>query len=316
MRHQRERGSRRQPTPQPSPAANERAPLPTSLDQAPTARFTAPAAPPRGAHDDALPPLDLDNLDDPSHLDEQPPRQPTRTLASATGHPTRVVATQPTQPTQTLTPLKTGAERDRALASVNAASGSSTTLIPGARRYRPPTVSVVPRRSGPRSAITQFAVSMIVTALLISGLALSTPLGQAAALDANGPLHAYSGTAPWIPTPTPKPTPRPATSSRPPAGATMSKQAVIDEIVAVFGSYSQGALAVSKCESGYDPNAWNSYPILNSHASGVFQILYPSTWNTTSYASDSPFDATANIHAAYQIFKRDGYTWREWQCQP
>src|SRR6185312_15615265 len=107
MRHQRERGSRRQPTPQPSPAANERAPLPTSLDQAPTARFTAPAAPSRGAHDEALPPLDLDN---PSHLDEQPPRQPTRTLASATGHPTRVVATQPTQPTQptqTLTPLKT-----------------------------------------------------------------------------------------------------------------------------------------------------------------------------------------------------------------
>jgi hypothetical protein len=86
--------------------------------------------------------------------------------------------------------------------------------------------------------------------------------------------------------------------------------------VAVFGSYSQGALAISKCESGYDPNAWNSYPILNSHASGVFQILYPSTWNTTSYASQSPFNADANIHAAYQIFKRDGYSWREWQCKP
>jgi hypothetical protein len=295
MRHQPERGTMRQPTPQPSPA---------------------PAPQPLGASDNALPPLDLDDQDD---FDEPPPRQTTRTLASATGHPTRVDATPPAPPTrvsQALTPLKTGTERDRALASVNAASGSSTTLIPGARRYRRPTVSVVPRRSGPRSAITQFAVSMIVTALLISGLTLSTPLGQAAALDANGPLHAYSGSAPWIPTPTPKPTPRPATSSRPPAGATMSKQAVIDEIVAVFGSYSQGALAVSKCESGYDPNAWNSYPILNSHASGVFQILYPSTWNTTSYASDSPFDATANIHAAYQIFKRDGYTWREWQCQP
>ena len=100
-----------------------------------------------------------------------------------------------------------------------------------------------------------------------------------AALDVNGPLHTYANAAPWLPTPTP--TPKPANAFRPPAGANPGQQAVIDEIVAVFGSYSQGALAVSKCESGYDPNAWNSYPILNSHASGVFQILYPSTWNTT-----------------------------------
>ncbi|HEU5345247.1 MAG TPA: hypothetical protein VFU60_12930, partial [Ktedonobacterales bacterium] len=172
----------------------------------------------------------------------------------------------------------------------------------------------VPRRKGPRSAITQFVVSMIVTALLVSALALSTPLGQAAALNVNGPLHTYASAAPWLPTPTP--TPKPANSFRPPAGANPGQQAIINEIVAVFGQYSQGALAISKCESGYDPNAWNSYPILNSHASGVFQILYPSTWNTTSYASQSPFNADANIHAAYQIFKRDGYSWREWECKP
>jgi hypothetical protein len=24
----------------------------------------------------------------------------------------------------------------------------------------------------------------------------------------------------------------------------------------------------------------------------------------------------ANIHAAYEIFKRDGYSWREWACKP
>ncbi|HEY7849136.1 MAG TPA: hypothetical protein VIC27_03670 [Ktedonobacterales bacterium] len=331
MRRQREQSSGRQrPTsqqasqPRPGRRNDDRAPLPTALppDQAPTARFTAPAAWPATDADisDALPPLDRVDRDEPLLPPTQTTRQTARTLVGATtaGRAPRADtdAAQPPQQTQALATLKTDAERERAVASINTTSGSSTTLIPGARRYRPPTVSVVPRRSGPRSAVTQFAVSMIVTALLISGLTLSTPLGQAAALDVNGPLHAYSGAAPWLPTPTPTPKPKPATSSRPPAGANPGQQAVINEIVAVFGSYSQGALAVSKCESGYDSNAWNSYPILNSHASGVFQILYPSTWNTTSYAGDSPFDANANIHAAYQIFQRDGYSWREWQCQP
>ena len=54
----------------------------------------------------------------------------------------------------------------------------------------------------------------------------------------------------------------------------------------------------------------------NSHASGVFQILYPSTWDGTSYAAQSPFDYNANIHAAFEIFSRDGYSWREWECKP
>jgi hypothetical protein len=156
---------------------------------------------------------------------------------------------------------------------------------------------------------------MIVTAMLISALTLSTPLGQAAALDVHGPVRAYTGAAPWLPTPTPTPRPKPTVAFRPPAGANPGQQAVIDDIIAVFGPYAQGALGVSRCESGYDPNAWNSYPILNSHASGVFQILYPSTWNDTSYAGSSPFNADANIHAAYQIFQRDGYSWREWQCR-
>jgi hypothetical protein len=292
-----------------------------ALDQSPTIRSTV--APDIAAADtlasEALPPLG-DSLE----ALMAPPTQTTRTLASATltGRPTRSAvkrasgAPEPDAPhaTQALVALKTGTERDRALASVNAASESPTTLIPGARRYRPPALSVVPRRSGPRSAITQFAVSMIVTAILISTLTLSTPLGQAAALDVNTPIRGYTNAAPWIPTPTP--TPKPKLSFRPPAGANPGQQAVINDIIAVFGPYAQGALNVSRCESGYDPNAWNSYPILASHASGVFQILYPSTWNTTSYASQSPFNADANIHAAYQIFKRDGYSWREWQCQP
>lgn len=83
------------------------------------------------------------------------------------------------------------------------------------------------------------------------------------------------------------------------------------EIAAVFGPYANAALAVARCESGYNPSAKNA----SSSASGVFQFL-SSTWQTTSYAGYSPFNAWANIHAAYQVFSRDGHSWREWQCQP
>lgn len=317
MWNMRDRNSRRrrdEQTPPPQPAA----------DQLPTTRFATPAdATLEPFSADALPPL-ADQLDEPMTA----PTRKARTLTSSpsvtrAGHNTTGArrasgvesgVSRTAQQTQALVPLKTGEERDRALAAINAASDTTTTLIPGARRYRAPRAFVVPRRIGPRSAIIQFAVSMVATALLVSALTLSTPLGQAAALDVSGAGSANIGAEPWLPTRTPKPTAKP--SFRPPAGANPGQQAVINNIVSVFGSYSQGALAVAKCESGYDPNAWNSYPILGSHASGVFQILYPSTWNTTSYASSSPFNADANIHAAYQIFKRDGYSWREWQCQP
>jgi hypothetical protein len=104
--------------------------------------------------------------------------------------------------------------------------------------------------------------------------------------------------------------------NNPPPGANPGTQAVINEIDSVFGGYAQGALNVARCESGYNPNAYNPYAIGTSHAEGVFQILYPSTWDTTVYANDSPYDANFNIHAAYQIFARDGDSWREWACQP
>ena len=84
-----------------------------------------------------------------------------------------------------------------------------------------------------------------------------------------------------------------------------------DLIRAVFGSYAGQALAVAACESGYNPNAVNP----SSGASGVFQFL-ASTWATTSYAGYSRFNAWANVNAAHQVFVRDGYSWREWTCQP
>ncbi|HLZ21060.1 MAG TPA: transglycosylase SLT domain-containing protein [Ktedonobacterales bacterium] len=96
----------------------------------------------------------------------------------------------------------------------------------------------------------------------------------------------------------------------PPSGSGWSGS-VQGEIRAVFGPNAGAALAIAACESSYNPGAYNR----SSGASGVFQFLR-STWATTSYAGYSPFNAWANIHAAYQVFQRDGYSWREWQCQP
>jgi hypothetical protein len=84
----------------------------------------------------------------------------------------------------------------------------------------------------------------------------------------------------------------------------------------VFGPYASGAIRVAQCESGLNPYAVNSMSIGNSRAVGVFQILYPSTWYGTSQAGASPYDASANVRAAHDIFVRDGYSWREWVCQP
>jgi soluble lytic murein transglycosylase-like protein len=75
-----------------------------------------------------------------------------------------------------------------------------------------------------------------------------------------------------------------------------------------FGRFAPAALAVARCESGYNPNAYNP-----SGASGVFQFM-PGTWAGTPEHSSSPFNAAANIRAAWWLFSRDGYTWREWSC--
>lgn len=87
-------------------------------------------------------------------------------------------------------------------------------------------------------------------------------------------------------------------------------------IYQIFGPYGDQATRVAECESGLNPNASNNYWIGGSHAVGLFQILYPSTWYTTSQSGQSPYDAAANTRAAHDIFVRDGYSWREWSCRP
>lgn len=96
-----------------------------------------------------------------------------------------------------------------------------------------------------------------------------------------------------------------------------SSDAAIEAMInQVFGPYGPAAINIAKCESSLNPNAYNGYAIGGSHAAGLFQILYPSTWNGTSQAANSPYNAQANTLAAHEIFVRDGYSWREWACQP
>jgi hypothetical protein len=172
------------------------------------------------------------------------------------------------------------------------------------------------RRQQPRSRGMRVTFISFATCILLALLFAATPITA----GASGQVGNFiAGTNAWkLPTATPTPTPTlsPTTIGGPGTGYNPGATAVINEIKAVFGGYSAGALGVAKCESGYDPNAWNGISIMGSHAEGVFQILYPSTWQGTAYASYSPYNASANIRAAYQIFSRDGFTWREWQCQP
>jgi hypothetical protein len=209
----------------------------------------------------------------------------------------RATAASPPAPRRTARPPATGY-----------ASPDSGLLIRGPRHPRP-SLQIVPRRLRPPSLVMHLTVALAMICVLLGTLAVVSPLGYGAAIS--GTFQAYANSLVWVPTPTA--TPRPPSSTLPPSPG---QQVVTDTITSVFGQYAAGALNVARCESGYNPLARNPYPVGNSHAEGVFQILYPSTWNTTSYATQNPYDYNANIHAAWQIFSRDGYSWREWACQP
>lgn len=101
-----------------------------------------------------------------------------------------------------------------------------------------------------------------------------------------------------------------------PSYSTGSVQAMIQQ---VFGPNAGQALTIARCESGFNPTAYNPTPVFYNghylgHAMGVFQIV-PATFASTSFAGQNVYNAATNIQAAHEIFVRDGYSWREWQCR-
>lgn|GEM_PF-5184120 len=124
--------------------------------------------------------------------------------------------------------------------------------------------------------------------------------------------HTPATPTPVPPTPTTAPTPTPVTQAPVAPTSQPVSGSYTDMIYQVFGStYGPGAVNVAMCESTMNPNAYNGA----LGASGLFQII-PSTFASTSYAGQSVFDPMVNIEAAHEIFARDGYSWREWSCQP
>ena len=79
-----------------------------------------------------------------------------------------------------------------------------------------------------------------------------------------------------------------------------------------WGADANQLLRVAKCESGYNPNAYNA----SSGASGLFQFL-ATTWAANSvragYAGASPFDAVANANTAAMMFARGQAG--QWVCK-
>ena len=82
----------------------------------------------------------------------------------------------------------------------------------------------------------------------------------------------------------------------------------IPEKICAYGWPCGEALAVAECESTFNPNAYNQ-----SGASGVFQLMMPlHAWRLEG---ESPFNADANIKAAYGLYIEQG--WWPWkQCWP
>jgi hypothetical protein len=88
----------------------------------------------------------------------------------------------------------------------------------------------------------------------------------------------------------------------------------IPEIIASYPWPAETALAIAWCESRYRADAVNPQAVWIGgrahHASGVFQLLMPlHAWRL---AGGDPFDAEANIRAAYGLWREQG--WGPWRA--
>ena len=73
----------------------------------------------------------------------------------------------------------------------------------------------------------------------------------------------------------------------------------------VFGTAAPAAISVARCESGLRPTA------TNGQYHGLFQLS--ESWRGY-FGIGEGYDAQQNTHAAYVIWKAQG--WQPWSCQP
>ncbi len=111
---------------------------------------------------------------------------------------------------------------------------------------------------------------------------------------------------PAPPAPAPPVAPRPSVPASPPPAGSGDGVAAIQAAFADSPGVSW-ALRVAKCESGYNPRAYNAA----SGASGLFQFL-PSTWNA-NFPGWNIWDPNAQARAA-RIFYDQGRT-NAWVCK-
>ena len=86
-----------------------------------------------------------------------------------------------------------------------------------------------------------------------------------------------------------------------------SSDPIIEYIKEVFGQEAQKALAVARCESGFNPYAtnWNDAKITGKPSMGIFQLNRP--------YDEKYFDWKYNIDTAYKEFYLPR-GWQPWTC--
>lgn len=107
------------------------------------------------------------------------------------------------------------------------------------------------------------------------------------------------------------PTPTPTVTAHRAVGTVQDQ--IRDDIKNVFGQYADKAFKLLSCEnSSFNPNAKNvNSDQWNSTDWGVFQIN--DHWQGVSNKAFLQ-DPAINIRMAYNIFSRDGYSFKLWTC--
>lgn len=163
-----------------------------------------------------------------------------------------------------------------------------------------------------RHARLTLAAALVIVAISGSACGFSSPVSARTPEPATYSVRVYGlatdGTViPNTPTPTETPTAVPTAAPEPTAVPVLS----IADLICSYSWPCSEALTVARCESGLNPNAYNS----SSGASGLFQLLIPlHSWR---FAGASPFDPVANVRAAYGLWlERWWQPWIVGGCHP